>query len=484
MGPYLKFPFLCYSSPFLKLSMVFSIKIDPDGNRLYKARWVAKGFSQKPGINYDDTYAPTMRMPTLRMLLNFAVQHDLILNQVDVNNAYLNAPLDADIYMKQPDGFVKDQDLVCHLHKSLYGLKQSARLWCNALSSFMLSQGLKPLDRDPCLFIRHNDQGRLYCLFWVDDLILAGSTTDSINIFKMNMDKLYKLKDIGPPKFYLGIQFSRTENSISINQALYTKQILERFDIQDAAPRTLPCAPGIHKLVEMDSPLYDNPRVYREMVGSLLYLASCTRPDLKFVVGFLSKYLNSPTHLHMRIAKGCLRYLKHTMHFDLKFVKSPDGLRLVGWTDSDFAQSDDSHSISGNCFRLNDSSALIAWNSSKQPIIALSTVEAEYVASTEAAREATFLADNFANFSNKPAPTVLIYCDNQGAIALAKHSGFHKRTKHIKLRFNFVREAVKDNTINLLYCPTNENIADMFTKALNGAKLRSFASIRGTSSAS
>ena len=108
--------------------MVFSIKIDPDGNRLYKARWVAKGFSQKPGINYDDTYAPTMRMPTLRMLLNFAVQHDLILNQVDVNNAYLNAPLDADIYMKQPDGFVKDQDLVCHLHKSLYGLRQSARL--------------------------------------------------------------------------------------------------------------------------------------------------------------------------------------------------------------------------------------------------------------------------------------------------------------------------------------------------------------------
>ena len=173
---------------------VFSIKTDPDGNRLYKARWVAKGFSQKPGINYDDTYAPTMRMPTLRMLLNFAVQHDLILNQVDVNNAYLNAPLDADIYMKQPDGFVKDQDLVCHLHKSLYGLKQSARLWCNALSSFMLSQGLKPSDRDPCLFIRHNDQGRLYCLFWVDDLILAGSTTDSINIFKMNMDKLYKLR--------------------------------------------------------------------------------------------------------------------------------------------------------------------------------------------------------------------------------------------------------------------------------------------------
>ena len=254
--------------------------------------------------------------------------------------------------------------------------------------------------------------------------------------------------------------------------------------MNDCKPRILPCAPGIHNLVEVESPLYDNPTMYREMIGSLIYLATCTRPDIAFVVSFLSKYMTAPSHLHVKIARGCLRYLKHTADYDLKFVKSHDPLHLYGFTDSDFAQSSDSKSISGYCFKLNENSALISWRSSKQTIIALSTVEAEYVAATEACKEAVFLRELFANFFNTIPKTVPIYCDNQGAISLVKHSGFHKRTKHIKLEYHFIRSFVKDNTIHLSYIPTNSNLADMFTKALNGPKLRSFAIVHGNTNVS
>ena len=459
---------------------VYAIKIDPQGNRTYKARWVAKGFSQRPGINYDETYAPTMRMPTLRMLLNIVVQLDLILHQIDVNNAYLNSPLDTEIYMRQPEGFQTNPNLVCQLRKSLYGLKQSAMLWNGTLSKFMLSQNLKQSDRDPCLYIRVDAQGRLYCLFWVDDIVIAASNSRIINIFKENFAKSFKMKDIGPLTWFLGIQFSRSPTHISINQSLYINQILDRFDMQDCKPRTLPCAPGIHKLVEVESPEYDNPTTYREMVGSLIYLATCTRPDIAFVISFLSKFMNEPTHMHMKIARGVLRYLQYTKEYDLKYVKSIDPLHLTGFTDSDHAQSADSQSISGNCFRLNDYSTLISWNSSKQSVIALSTVEAEYIAATEASKEAVFLRDLFANFFNTVPRTVPIYCDNQGAISLATHAGFHKRTKHIKLQFHFIRAFVKDRTIHLSYIPSNSNLPDMFTKALNGPKLRSFAIVRGS----
>ena len=185
--------------------------------------------------------------------------------------------------------------------------------------------------------------------------------------------------------------------------------------------------------------------------------------------------MSAPKLIHMKVARGVLRFLKYSVNYNLVYTKSNDPLHIIGFTDSDFAQSTDSHSISGYCFKILDESALISWRSAKQDIVSLSTVEAEYVAATEALKEAIFLRILFSHFFNQIPQTVPIFCDNQGAIALAKHAVFHKRTKHITLKYHAIRAYIKDNTIHLSYIPSKDNLADMFTKALNGNKMRSFA---------
>ena len=458
---------------------VFAIKCSPSGDRKYKARFVAKGFSQRPGINFDETYAPTVRMPTLRMLYEISAQLSLIIHHCDVNNAFLNSNLDTPIFMKQPEGFVKDQTLVCRLKKSIYGLKQSGMLWNATLSNFMCSQNLTQSDRDHCLYIRIDVQGKLLVLFWVDDIICAGSNMHIVNTFKENLGKQFKIKDLGPLQWFLGIQFNQNEQYYAMNQTLYTNQILARFDMTECRPRSLPCEPGVHKLLLNESPLYDNPTCYREIVGSLIYLSTCTRPDISFVVSLLSKFMAVPKLIHMKIARGVLRYLKYSINYDLKYVKSKEPSKLYGFTDSDFAQSADSRSISGYCFKMNNNSALISWGSQKQSLVALSTVEAEYIAATQALKEAIFLRLLYANFTNQLPQTVPLYCDNQGAIALAGHASYHKRTKHIAVQYHAIRTYIKDKTIHMSYIPSNQNLADLFTKALNGSKLKSFAIVRG-----
>ena len=277
----------------------------------------------------------------------------------------------------------------------------------------------------------------------------------------------------------MGIQFDISDNVISMNQSLYVQTILERFNMSNCTPRTLPCDPSVYHLLEEKSDPLQDPTKYRELVGSLIYLMTGTRPDLAYVVNLLSRFMHSPTNLHMTLAIGVLKYLKHTSHYDLKFVNSKDNLNIIGYSDSDFASDSDRKSFSGYAFKLNENSALISWRSCKQTIVATSTCEAEYIALHEATNEALFLRQLFAEFTKLPMQTVNIFADNQGSICLAKHQNCHRRTKHISVKYHATRDYVAKNYILITYIPTNHNIADMFTKPLPGPKLKSFAIIRG-----
>ena len=459
---------------------VYALKLTPPNIYTFKARYVAKGFSQRPGVNYDMTFAPTARIATIRILLNIAIQFGLILHQLDVDNAFLNSNIDYEIYMRQPEGFIHDPNKVCKLNKSIYGLKQSAMLWNQTLLDFMKQQNLKQSSKDPCLFIRNESSNMLYVLIWVDDIICASSSKQILSQFKDNFSKSFKIKDIGPLAWFLGIAFHQTNDYISMNQKLYINNILNRFGMANCKPRSLPCDPNVHKLLEKYSPVYEDPTHYRELVGSLIYLYCCTRPDLSFIVSLLSRFMASPKVIHLQIANGVLHYLKYTVEYDLKYVKSDEPLHLFGYTDSDFAQNPDCHSISGYCFKINLNSALVSWKSAKQTIVAWSTTEAEYIAAGEAVKEALFLRELFSEIMNKQPATVTLFCDNHAALCLMTNSQqHHKRTKHINIAFHAIRTYVANKSVHISYVASKDNLADIFTKALNGFKMKRFSIIRG-----
>ena len=458
---------------------IFSIKTNNSDILKFKARFCARGYTQNEGIEYLETYAPTAHLTSIRIIINIAVQQNLIVHQCDVDCAYLNSNVDFDIFMEQPEGFVKDKNMVCLLNKSLYGLKQSGHLWNNTLIDFMNSQGLKQTLSDQCVFVRIDDLGSLYVLIWVDDLLIAASSAAILNDFKYKFSKKFKIKDLGPVSWFLGMCYKIHKNCITINQKVYTEKILARFNMTDCKPRSIPCDPSIYALLREPSEPLQNVTKFRELIGSLMYLMTGTRPDICYVVTLLSRFMNSPLKIHMTLALGILRYLKYSLNYELSFNKSVNNLRLFGYADSDHASDLDFKSISGYVFKLNPISAVISWRSAKQNLVAVSSCEFEYIALHEATNEALFFRQLISELTYKPPITVTIYGDNQGAISLAKHACYHRRTKHIDLKFHAIRAYVANKSILLRYIQTNENIADMFTKAVVGSKLRSFETIRG-----
>ena len=458
----------------------YRIKQDPDMTIEYKARWVAQGFSQKFGLDYDETFAPTARVTSVRLISDITVQRNHFIEQFDVNNAYLHSEIDRPNYMIQPYGFIKNPKLVCKLKKSIYGLKQSARLWNSTIDKFMKNEGLSVSQNDPCVYYMNNESVTMYVLIRVDDIIVSTNSQQALNSFKSKLRNKFKVKSMGTLKWFLGIQFKVTDTEISLNQSLYINNILTRFNMTDSAPKTLPADPSVHSVLKNESKPMKDPTLYRELVGSLIYLMYCTRPDISFIVNILSQFMSEPKDIHMNIARNVLRYLKHTVHYELTFVKSNDEPRILGYSDSDFASSANRRSISGYCFQLNSKSALISWKTRKQSLVADSTCESEYVALSEAAKEAVFLRQYFAELTNAPREPVTIYVDNQSSIALAHHHAFHKRSKHIDTKYHFVRCYIENNIINVKYIPTADNIADIFKKAVNGQRLLKFSCIRGT----
>ena len=457
---------------------VFSRKIDADENMIHKARFVAKGFAQVEGTDYTDTFAPTAKMDTIRMVVQIAAHDNMLIHQLDVKTAYLNAPIDCEIYLKPPEGFGATDDennlLVWRLNKSLYGLKQSGRNWNFVLSDFFRSLNFQQSNVDACLFMKTQESGAVYIVIWVDDLVIAASNELDLSNIKQTLKRRFRMKDMGSLSWFLGIEFRVTEEGIHMSQSRYIKAILQKYGMEECNPRTTPCESRLDKYGSSVNNSAEDVRTYRGIVGSLIYAMTCSRPDLAFVVTKLSQSLEKPSSADWVTVKHVLRYLKGSANQSLFYSKSENPLRLSGFSDSDWASASDRRSTTGYCFSLSDASALISWKSKKQETVALSTCEAEYMALTAATQEAMFLSMLTKDFGLDTSHPIRISGDNQGSIHLVKNPVVNKRSKHIDIKFHFIREKYINNIIDIVHVESGKNIADVMTKPATATKLREF----------
>jgi hypothetical protein len=452
---------------------VYRLKYNPDGTiARHKARFVAKGYSQRDGIDYHEIFSPVARYTSIRAVLAFAAANRIMLHQMDVDTAFLYGKVDEAIYVRQPEGFVdpSNPNLVCKLNKALYGIKQASRCWFIVIRDFLNKQGFTASVADPCIFIRrHNGKLDIIALY-VDDLLIGCSDDDTLAELKSNLHTQFRMKDLGTAKYILGMEITHhPDGSITLSQGAYICDVLREFAMEEANPSTTPLPPGI-KLCKRDGTPSDS-IPYRRLVGRLMYASTGCRPDITFAVSYLSRFLNCYSEAHYNAAKYVLRYLAGTSNLGLKF-KGGQPLLLTGYSDSDWGgDTNDRKSTSGYAFLVTGSST-ISWASKKQQTVALSSTEAEYMALSDACKEAIWLRQLLLDLGHPQIQATPILVDNRGSIELTKHPVFHARTKHIDIRYHFIREKVEDNTINIMHCPTLEMVADFLTKPLSTEKFK------------
>ena len=312
---------------------------------------------------------------------------------------------------------------------------------------------------------------------WVDDIIVAASSTLLLNEIKQHLSSKFNMKDLGPSSF-LGIHFEQKEDAITMSQSQYLKKILEKFGFENCKPRGTPCEAN-PEVYNTDTITDENdPRKYRQMIGSLVYAMICTRPDLSYVVTKLSQHLSKPTSGDLLMLNHVFRYVKSTVDYHLTFRKGGNDLQITAYCDADWASSlDDRHSISGYCTSLRETGPYISWKSRKQSSVALSTCEPEYISLSATCQEISYLVQLLKDVLDHDFQPAALMNDNQGAIALVKNPTGHMRSKHIDIRYHYVRECFKRNRITLNYVPSNENYSDIFTKPprkLSSQKFRDY----------
>lgn len=456
----------------VEVKWIFRLKTNAKGDVVkHKARLVAKGFTQQHGVDYLETFAPVSRHETIRLLLAVAAQRKWELFQLDVKSAFLNGKLEEEIYAEQPPGFEEEgkEDYVLRLHKALYGLKQAPRAWYSRIDEFFLREKFKRSDNDHALYTKEAHGKILVVCIYVDDLIVTGDDKNMVEDFKMAMKNEFEMSDLGLLNYFLGMEIVQKEEGIFLSQECYAKKLLEKFNMKECKIMRTPLAPQ-GKIQDEEEELADS-KTYRSLVGGLLYLTA-TRPDLMFSASYLSRYLKEPKAKHFKEAKRVLRYIKGTTDIGLMYsaVKEP---KLVGYSDSDWGGcKEDLKSTTGYCFSIG--SAIFSWKTSKQDTIAQSTAEAEYMALCAATNQAIWLRRLLEDLKFNTQEGVPIYCDSQSAIALGKNPVQHRRTKHIQIKYHFVRESVRNGDIKLEYCKSEEQLADTLTKALGGQTFERF----------
>jgi hypothetical protein len=465
----------------LQNKWVYRLKEEDGGKKRYKARLVVKGFAQKKGIYFDEIFSLVVKMTSIRTILSLVAVEYLHLEQLDVKTTFLHGDLDEEIYMQQPQGYeVKGKEnLVCRLKKRLYGLKKAPRQWYLKFDRFMTEQGYSRCHSDHCVYFKRLENGSyIILLLYVDDMLVAGSNMQDINVLKNKLANSFVMKDLGAAKKILGMRITRDRKNrkLTLSQGEYIEKVLERFRMQNAKPVSTPLANHFKLTKEMcpktqEEIEYMSRVPYSSTVGSLMYVMVCTRPDIAHAVGVVSRYMNNPGKEHWEAVKWILRYLRGTSTHALCFGGSD--IVLQGYVDSDMEGDKDSRrSTTGYVFTVGGTT--ISWISKLQKVVSLSTTEAKYVVATEASKEMIWL-QRFMEELGKKQENNRLYCDNESAIHLAKNSTFHSNTKHIQLRYHFIRSILEDGHLKLEKIHTSQNPADMLTKGVTREKLSSYS---------
>lgn len=491
----------------IKSKWVYKVKAVEEFVERLKARLVACGYSQRWLVDFDETFAPVVRAKTLRTLLTLAACEDLVLEAMDVGNAFLNAdmPENQRVYMEQPVGFVEKgkEDCVWLLRKSLYGLKQAGRLWNKELDAFIVSLGFTRMVSDPCLYVKRSNSGRLIILStYVDDIPSLHARQDAAEWaeIKQQFKAKYKIKFLGETEWLLSMRITRDapNGRIYLDQEAYTRELLRDTAMENCAPADSPAPTDVQALSKQHTQSAEESErmrnvPYRQVVGALMYLSNTTRPDIAFCVRKVAQFAQAPGEIHWQAVKKILRYLNGTAHYGLVFgrversadagVTSAAGTsagaaaaHISCYADADWAGNTGSRrSCTGNLVLLGGS--IVDWTCKMQSTVALSSCEAEYQSSGSAVQSMLFMdslltemglrGDNGGQRDGTLKLKVLN--DNQSAVAICKNDVLHSRVRHIDIKHHFIREQVEKGAVEVSWIPTDKQLADILTKAMSGA---------------
>jgi hypothetical protein len=457
----------------LKGRWVLKIKQPLNQKPIYKARWVAKGFQQRPGVDFNETYANTVNPISYRLLLALAAYKDWEIEQWDVKSAYPNASLTETVYVQQPIGFEDGTNRVCKLNKALYGLKQSAREWEQHFKVLAKKLNLKPLKTDQSVYISTDLEKILVLIVYVDDILAISNSKDIVREAYKSLSQNLTVKDLGPINQFLGIKITRDRSKrlIRFDQKEYTEKILNRFGIKESTRPITPLPIGVKLEPNPDQASPEDISQFQQEIGSIMYLMTKTRPDIAYHTSLLARFMANPSLEHWKWLSRLWLYISYTRDLGLNY-QSELADKLIGYCDSDWGGDIGTRrSTTGYLYLYRG--AAIAWNSRLQRTVALSSCEAEYMALKEAIKEQLFvkaiiyeipwLNETVLNHSR-------LLTDSNSAIELAKNPLYHHRTKHIDIQYHFVREMVKDKVIDLTFIPTDQQLADGLTKPLDLTK--------------
>jgi len=454
---------------------VFKTKLDKNGFiDKYKARWVAKGFQQKYGIDYIETFSNTVKPMVFRALFALAAFKDLEIQQWDIKSTFPNASIDEEIDVIQPIGFEENSNQVCLLNKALYGLKQSARQFYLFLANLLKELNFNSIIADQSVF--YNSENNTTITAHIDDLLVFAENKNEINSLKQQLKRKLELSDLGNISYYLGMEISRdrTKNKLFLSQKKYINELLSKFNINGDKPIYSPSVQGVRLEKNIEQAELKDMNLYQQQIGSLMYLMTATRPDIAFSVSNCARFMSNPNKEHFNALNRIWQYVKTTKNKGLLYESSDDFLTLKGYVNSDWGGDFTTRkSTTGYLFLLGN--APISWSSKLQKSVAISSCEAEYMALKEAAKELVWLKALFKQL--KPLNSIIadtLYCDNKSAIDLSKNPEYHARTKHIDIQYHFIRDYIKKEIFKLKYINTKEQLADALTKTLNINDFRKF----------
>ncbi|GJU41852.1 putative ribonuclease H-like domain-containing protein [Tanacetum coccineum] len=434
-----------------------------------KARLVAQGHRQEEGIDYDEVFAPVARIEAIRIFLAFASYMGFIVYQMDVKSAFLYGKIDEEVYVSQPPGFIdpKYPKKVYKVVKALYGLHQAPRAWYATLSTFLLKHGYRRGTIDKTLFIKKDKHDIILVQVYVDDIIFGSTKKSWCDEFEALMKGRFQMSSMGELTFFLGLQVKQKADGIFISQDKYVAEILKKFDFVNVKTASTP--------IETQKPLVKDEEasdvdvhLYRSMIGSLMYLTA-SRPDIMFAVCACSRFQVTPKTSHLSAVKRIFRYLKGKPKLGLWYPRV-SSFDLEAYSDSDYAGANlDRKSTTGGCQFLGR--RLISWQCKKQTIVATSTTEAEYVAAANCCGQVLWIQNQMLDYGFNFMNTK-IYIDNESTICIVKNPVYHSKTKHIAIRHHFIRDAYEKKLIQVLKIHTDDNVADLLTKAFDVSRFQ------------
>ncbi|GKB98017.1 retrotransposon protein, putative, ty1-copia subclass [Tanacetum coccineum] len=457
---------------------LFKKKTDMDGAvHTFKARLVAKGFTQTYGVDYEETFSPVADIRAIRILIAIAAFYDYEIWQMDVKTAFLNGHLSEEVYMVQPEGFVnpKFPNRVCKLKRSIYGLKQASRQWNKRFDDEIKKFGFSQNRDEPCVYMKASGSYVTFLILYVDDILIMGNNIPMLQDVKSYLGRCFAMKDLGEAAYILGIKIyrDRSKRLIGLCQSAYIEKILKRYFMENSKRGTIPMQEKL-KLSKSQgaSTPAEKQRMqnvpYASAVGSIMYAVRCTRPDVAFAQNITSRFQQNPGELHWTTVKNILKYLRNTK--DMFLVYGGDTkreLRVSCYTDAGYlTDADDLKSQTGYVFVLNG--GVVDWKSTKQSIFATSSTDAEYIAAFDASKEAVWIRKFISGLGVVPTieEPINMYCDNTGAIAIAKDHGITKGARHFRAKVHYLRETIEMGDVRIEKVDTDDNLADPFTKAL------------------